>query len=237
MSQFNYKRILLKLSGEMFKGSRDYGIDPQFLNYLANEISELHKQNIDIGIVIGGGNIFRGLAASMNGMDRVTADYSGMLATIMNALALNDSLKKKGLDSRVMSALELKEVTESFILDKCLKHFEKKRIVIFSGGTGNPYFTTDTTAALRAVEIKADIILKATKVDGIYDSDPVKNEEAIKFDNLSYLDVINKQLKVMDSTALSLSMDNHIPIKVFNLSVAGNIAKALTDNNIGTLIK
>ncbi|MEK9658001.1 MAG: UMP kinase [bacterium] len=232
-----FQRVLLKLSGEMFKGERNYGIDPKFLDFLAQEIHDLKELNIEIGIVIGGGNIFRGLAASMNGMDRVTADYTGMLATIMNALALNDALKKIGLESRVQSALELKEVTEPFILEKTLHHFEKKRIVIFAGGTGNPYFTTDTTAALRAVEIKSEVILKATKVNGIYNEDPEKSKNAKQYKTLTYLDVINQKLKIMDTTALSLSMDNHIPIIVFNLNEKGNIKRAINKETIGTLIQ
>ena len=231
-----YKRILLKLSGEAFKGDREYGIDPVFIKYIANEIKEASNTDTEIGIVIGGGNIFRGLSASVNGMDRVTADYSGMLATIMNALALQDALKKVNVESRVQSAIEMKEVTETFILSKAIRHLSKKRIVIFAGGTGNPYFTTDTTAALRAAEIKASAIFKATKVDGVYDSDPIKNTNAKKFDTISYIDVLKKKLKIMDSTALSLSMDNEIPIVVFNLNEKGSIKKALDGKNVGTYI-
>ena len=237
MKNDSYQRILLKLSGEMFKGDREYGIDPSFLTYLAEEIKNIKKTNVDLGIVIGGGNIFRGLAASLNGMDRVTADYSGMLATIMNSLALNNALKKINVDSRIQSSLELKEVTEPFILEKTLHHFSKNRVVIFAGGTGNPYFTTDTTAALRAVEIKADIILKATKVDGIYDKDPMIHNDAKKYSILSYLDVLNQKLKIMDNTALSLSMDNNIPILVFNLNKKENIKKAIQKEELGTLIQ
>ena len=236
MTQFLYKRILLKLSGEAFKGARDYGIDPQFISYIADEVKKIHECGIEIGIVIGGGNIFRGMAAATNGMDRVTADYSGMLATIMNALALKDMLDKVDVDTRVQTAIEMKEVAEPFILNKALCHFKKKRVVIFAGGTGNPYFTTDTTAALRAAEIKAEAIFKATKVDGVYDSDPVLNKNAIKFSKISYIDVLQKSLKVMDSTALSLSMDNNIPIVVFNLNQPGSIKKALTGQEIGTII-
>ena len=236
MSQPKYKRVLLKLSGEAFKGDREYGIAPQFLMYLAEEIKAIHNLGIEIGIVIGGGNIFRGLSAAENGMDRVTADYTGMLATIMNALALQDALKTAGVECRVQSALEIKQVAESFILQKSLRHLKKGRIVIFGGGTGNPYFTTDTTAALRAAEIGADAIFKATKVDGVYDSDPMKNPNAVKFDSLSYLDVLKKELKVLDSTALSLSKDNKIPIVVFNINDAGNIKKAMLGESIGTTI-
>jgi len=236
MSQIKFKRILLKLSGEAFKGSREYGIDPTFIQYIANEIKSIYESGVQIGIVIGGGNIFRGLAASENGMDRITADYTGMLATIMNALALKDCLDKINIESRVQSAIEIKQVAEPFILSKSTRHFEKNRIVIFAGGTGNPYFTTDTTAALRAAEIKADAIFKATKVDGVYDEDPVLNQNAKKYQSISFKDVLNKQLKVMDSTALSLSMDNEIPIFVFNLNIKGSIYKALTGEPVGTLI-
>ena len=231
-----FKRILLKLSGEAFKGDREYGIDPEFIQFVANEIKSIHDLDVQIGIVIGGGNIFRGLAASANGMDRITADYTGMLATIMNALALKDCLSKLKIDCRVQSAIEIKQVAEPFILSKSIRHFEKNRIVIFAGGTGNPYFTTDTTAALRAAEIKADAIFKATKVDGVYDSDPELNSNAVKFDSISYIDVLSKNLKVMDSTALSLSMDNEIPIVVFNLNKEDSIYKALKGEPIGTII-
>ena len=236
MQSPKYKRILLKLSGEAFKGEREYGIDPKFLTYLANEIKNIHELNIQIGIVIGGGNIFRGIAASANGMDRVTADYTGMLATIMNAIALQDALKKIKLDVRVQSAIEIKQVAESFILQKSIKHLENNRIVIFSGGTGNPYFTTDTTAALRAAEIKAEAIFKATKVNGVYDKDPMEFPDAKKFTQLNHIDVLQKKLKVMDSTALSLSMDNNIPIVVFDLMKENSIKKALLGEKIGTQI-
>ena len=231
-----YKRVLIKLSGEAFKGDREYGIDPTFLNYVALEIKKAHELNTEIAIVIGGGNIFRGLAAAENGMNRVPADYTGMLATIMNAISLQDALKKVNLDSRVQSALEIKEVAESFILQKSVKHLEKKRIVIFAGGTGNPYFTTDTTAALRAAEINADAIFKATQVNGVYDKDPKKHDSATKYDYISYLDVLKNKLKIMDSTALSLSMDNNIPIIVFNLNKKNSIKEAIQGKKIGTQI-
>ncbi len=231
-----YKRILLKLSGEAFKGDREYGIDPKFLNYLAEEISSVHNKNTQIAIVIGGGNIFRGLAASENGMDRVTADYTGMLATIMNAIALQDALKKLNIEVRVQSAIEIKQVAEQFILQKAIKHLEKNRIVIFAGGTGNPYFTTDTTAALRAAEINAGAIFKATKVNGVYDKDPQVHTDAIKFNHIDHIDVLKKKLHVMDSTALSLTMDNNIPIVVFDLTQKGSISKALHGEKIGTQI-
>ncbi|MBT5855720.1 UMP kinase [bacterium] len=236
MSTPPFKRILLKLSGEAFKGSRDYGIDPEFLVFVANELKEGYERGVQIAIVIGGGNIFRGIAAAANGMDRVTADYSGMLATIMNALALQDALKKVGLDSRVQTSIEMKEIAEPFILQKAVRHLEKNRIVIFAGGTGNPYFTTDTTAALRAAEIGADAIFKATQVDGVYDCDPMTNPDAKKYDELPYMEVLQKDLKVMDSTAISLSKDNDLPIVVFKLTDKGNIGKILGGESIGTVI-
>jgi len=235
-SEIPYKRILLKLSGEAFKGDREYGIDPRFLVYIANEIRCGSKLGVQIGIVIGGGNIFRGIAAAANGMDRVTADYTGMLATVMNALALQDALGKVGVVSRVQTSIEMKSVAEPFILKKALRHLEKGRVVIFAGGTGNPYFTTDTTAALRAAEIGANALFKATKVDGVYDSDPIKNPDAKRYQNLNYMDLLKDQLKVMDSTSISLSMDNHIPIVVFELKTKGNICKILSGEKIGTTI-
>ncbi|MGE4169588.1 MAG: UMP kinase [Candidatus Margulisiibacteriota bacterium] len=237
MTHPKYKRVLLKLSGEAFKGDREYGIDPKFLVYMANEIKEGYEAGVQLGIVIGGGNIFRGVAAAANGMDRVTADYTGMLATIMNALALQDALIKVGVESRVQTSIEMKQIAEPYILRRALRHLEKGRIVIFAGGTGNPYFTTDTTAALRAAEIRADALFKATKVDGVYDSDPVLNTNAIKFDDLAYMDLIKDRLKIMDNTALSLSMDNDIPIVVFNMTQPGNIRRILAGEIIGTTIR
>ncbi len=231
-----YSRVLLKLSGEAFKGDREYGIDPQFLIDIAQELKVGHGLGVEMGLVIGGGNIFRGVAAAANGMDRATADYTGMLATIMNAIALQDALTKVGVPCRVQSAIEMKQIAEPFIIQKAKRHLEKGRIVIFAGGTGNPYFTTDTTAALRAAEIRADAILKATKVDGVYSDDPTTNPDAIKFDQLTHMDVIQKKLKVMDTTALSLSMDNKLPIIVFNLRTPGNIEKILRGETIGTYI-
>lgn len=232
----SYKRVLLKLSGEAFKGDREYGIDPKFLVYLAEELKQGQALGVQIGIVIGGGNIFRGVAAAANGMDRVTADYTGMLATVMNALALQDALTKVGMETRVQTSIEMKEVAEPFLLRKALRHLEKGRIVIFAGGTGNPYFTTDTTAALRAAEIRAEVLLKATKVDGVYDSDPVLNPAAVKYTEVSHMDVLKKKLKVMDSTALSLSMDNKLPIRVFSLMEKGNIKRILMGEPVGTCI-
>lgn len=236
MSQPAYKRVLLKLSGEAFKGEREYGIDPKFLVYIANELKEGYNLGVQIGVVIGGGNIFRGVAAAANGMDRVTADYTGMLATVMNALALQDALQKVGVQSRVQTSIEMREVAEPFVLLKALRHFEKGRVVIFAGGTGNPFFTTDTTAALRGAEIRADAILKATKVDGVYDKDPVLHKDAVRYERMTHMEVIRKQLKVMDSTALSLSMDNKLPILVFDLKKSGNIRKILSGESIGTYI-
>jgi uridylate kinase len=232
----NYKRVLIKLSGEAFKGNREYGIDPEFLTFIANEIKEAYDLGTQICIVIGGGNIFRGLSASEKGMDRVKADYSGMLATIMNAIALEDALQKVGLQPRVQSALEIKEVAEPFILGKAIRHLNKGRIVIFAGGTGNPYFTTDTTASLRAAEIKADVLFKATQVDGVYDDDPNKNADAKRIESISFLNVLKQELNVMDATALSLCKDNKIPIVVFDLHKKGNITKALHGDKIGTTI-
>lgn len=231
-----YKRIILKLSGEALQGSRGYGIDPAVASSIAQQVKEVWELGVQVAVVVGGGNIFRGLAASTNGMDRTIADYMGMLATVMNGMALQDALEKIGVTTRVQSAIEIKELAEPFIRRRAIRHLDKGRVVIFVGGTGNPYFTTDTTAALRASEMHAAVILKATKVDGIYSSDPVKDKNAEKFDRLSYIDVLKKKLKVMDSTATSLCMDNDIPIIVFNLTVPGNIKKAVTGEKIGTLV-
>lgn len=232
-----YKRILLKLSGEAFKGARAYGIDPKFLLFIAEEIKKGHALGVNIGIVIGGGNIFRGLAAATQGMDRVAADYSGMLATIMNGIALQDALEKTGVPTRLQSALSVQAVAEPYILQRTLRHFDKDRVVIFCGGTGNPYFTTDTTAALRAAEIKAQVILKATQVDGVYDKDPQQDSTAIKFTSVSYLEALQKGLKIMDSTALSLSMDNNIPTIVFKLTEPDGIYKCIQGESIGSFIR
>lgn len=232
-----YKRVLLKLSGEALLGERQYGIDPKYVRYIAKEIKKALELNVEIGIVIGGGNIFRGISASANGMDRVTADYSGMLATIMNALAVQDGLEKEGVYSRVQTSIEMKEVAEPFIKRRAVRHMEKGRVVIFGGGTGNPYFTTDTTAALRAAEIGADVLFKATKVDGVYDKDPMKHDDAVKFEELTYIDVLKKDLKVMDSTAIAMTKDNNIPVVVFNINTEDNIYKAIKGDVIGTTIK
>ena len=231
-----YKRVLLKLSGEAIKGTRDYGIDPQFLVFIAEEIKAGLELGVEIAIVIGGGNIFRGLAASENGMDRIAADYTGMLATVMNSLALKDALIKVDVDARIQTAIDMKEIAEPFILDKARSHLNKGRVLIFAAGTGNPYFTTDTTAALRAAEIEANALFKATKVDGVYNCDPVQHSDAKKYNSLGYMDVLKDELKVMDSTAVSLSKDNNIPIVVFDMNQPGNLVKALTGESIGTVI-
>lgn len=228
---------MLKLSGEALAGNSNTGISNPILEQIAADVAEAYALEVQIGIVIGGGNIFRGVAASAQGMDRASSDYMGMLATCINALALQDALEKQGLATRVQSAIEMAEIAEPYIRRKAIRHLEKGRIVIFAAGTGNPYFTTDTAASLRAMEINADVILKATKVDGIYDKDPAKHKDAVKFDELSYIDVLNKGLKVMDSTAISLSMDNKLPIITFNLTKAGNIAKAVGGAKIGTIVR
>jgi uridylate kinase len=231
-----FKRVLLKLSGEALQGTKGHGIDPEVLEQLAEEIRDVQKLKIEIGIVIGAGNIFRGLAASTKGMDRATGDYMGMLATVLNSLALQDALERKGVDTRVLSAIEMQELCEPYIRRRAIRHFEKGRVVIFAGGTGNPYFTTDTAASLRAMEVHAEAILKATKVDGIYDKDPMKFKDAKKFANLSYLTVLKKGLAVMDSTAISLCMDNKMAIHVFDMTKKGNIKKILQGKKIGTLV-
>ncbi len=232
-----YKRILLKLSGESFMGTQDYGIDPATVDAIADQLAEVQGLGAQIAIVVGGGNIFRGMAASAAGMDRATADYMGMLATVLNSLALQDSLEKRGVHTRVQSAIEMQSVAEPYIRRRAVRHLEKERIVIFAAGTGNPYFTTDTTAALRALEIHAEAIFKGTKVDGVYDSDPMLNPDAILLPELDYLEVIQRGLKVMDATAVSLCMDNGLPIVVFNLTIRGNIKRVLTGDRIGTIVQ
>ncbi len=232
-----FKRILLKLSGEALAGNQGYGIDPDTINGIANEIREVVDLGLQIAIVIGGGNIFRGVAASSMGMDRASADYMGMLATVMNSLALQDALEKAGVITRVQSAIEMQEIAEPYIRRRAVRHLEKGRVVIFGAGTGNPFFTTDTAASLRAVEIGAEIILKATKVDGVYNADPNKDATAVKYDQLTYLDVLKQGLQVMDSTATSLCMDNNLPILVFNLTQRGNIFRVVCGEKIGTIVK
>lgn len=234
---YKFKRVLLKLSGEWLAGDRGYGIDPKVVDELAEQIGEIVKDGIQVAVVVGGGNIFRGLSASANGMDRAQADYIGMLATVMNALALQDGFEKHGIASRVQSAITMQEVAEPYIRLRAERHLEKGRVVILAAGTGNPYFTTDTTAALRACELNVDCLLKATKVDGVYDKDPVKFDDAVKFDRLSYLEVLNRGLNVMDSTATSLCMDNKMPMIVFSLSENGNIKRALQGENVGTVVE
>jgi uridylate kinase len=232
-----YKRVLLKLSGEALAGQQGYGIDPEVITAIATEIREVVELGVQVAMVIGGGNIFRGVAAASQGMDRASADYMGMLATMMNSLAMQDALEKTGVVTRVQSAIEMQEVAEPYIRRRAVRHLEKGRVVIFGAGTGNPYFTTDTAASLRAMEIGADVILKATKVDGVYSDDPNKNKEAVKFPSLTYLDVLKKGLRVMDATATSLCMDNSLPIVVFDLTCRGNIKKVVCGEAIGTIVK
>lgn len=235
-NEYQYKRVLLKLSGEALAGDLGYGIDPKVVDDLADEIAEIVHDGVQLAVVVGGGNIFRGVSGATEGMDRAQADYIGMLATVMNALALQEGLERTGVDTRVQSAINMQEVAEPYIRRRAERHLEKGRVVIFAGGTGNPYFTTDTTAALRACEIGAEAILKATQVDGIYDSDPRTNPDAQKFDEISYLDVLAKELNVMDSTATSLCKDNNIPIIVFNLHKQGNIDRVLRGEHVGTIV-
>ncbi len=232
-----YGRILLKLSGEALAGDLGYGIDPAVLSGIAGEIKEVLELGVQVAVVIGGGNIFRGMAAASSGMDRAGADHVGMLATVMNSLALQDALEQIGVETRVQTALEMREVAEPYIRRRALRHLEKGRVVILGGGTGNPYFTTDTAASLRAMEIGAEVILKATKVDGVYSADPVKDENAVRYSQLTYLDVLKKGLNVMDATATSLCMDNDLPIIVFKLSCRGNIKKVVLGEKIGTIVK
>jgi uridylate kinase len=231
-----YRRVLLKLSGEALMGEQGFGIDPQMVQRIASEIREIHKLGVEIAVVIGGGNIFRGLAASAQGFDRVSADHMGMLATVVNALAVQDALEKLDVHTRVQSAIEMRQVAEMFIRRRAIRHLEKKRVVIFAAGTGNPYFSTDTTAALRAMEIKAEVILKATKVDGIYSADPVKVKDAKFFPEINYLDVLTQGLEVMDTTAISLCKDNKVPIIVFNMKTRGNIKRVIMGEKIGSLV-
>ncbi|MDH3809739.1 MAG: UMP kinase [Desulfuromonadales bacterium] len=233
----SYKRIMLKLSGEALAGQQGYGIDPDIIMGIAREIREVVDLGVQLAIVIGGGNIFRGLAASSAGMDRASADYMGMLATVMNSLALQDALEKAGVITRVQSAIEMQAIAEPYIRRRAVRHLEKGRVVIFGAGTGNPFFTTDTAASLRAIEIGAEIILKATKVDGVYNADPAKDKNAVKYDQLSYLDVLKQGLEVMDSTATSLCMDNDLPILVFDLTTSGNIQRVVCGEQIGTVVK
>ncbi|MCA1796461.1 MAG: UMP kinase [Geobacteraceae bacterium] len=232
-----YKKILLKLSGEALAGEHGYGIDPHTISGIASEVKDVIDLGVQVSLVIGGGNIFRGLAASAAGMDRSSADYMGMLATVMNSLAMQDALEKMDVKTRVQSAIDMREIAEPYIRRRAVRHLEKGRVVIFAAGTGNPYFTTDTAASLRAMEIGAEIILKATKVDGVFNADPTLDANAVKYSSLSYLDVLKQGLQVMDSTATSLCMDNKLPILVFNLTHKGNIKKVVMGENIGTIVK
>ncbi|AJF06978.1 UMP kinase [Geoalkalibacter subterraneus] len=236
-SEVHYRRILLKLSGEALAGNQGYGIDPTVIGNIAQEIKDVTDLGVQVALVIGGGNIFRGVAAASKGMDRASADYMGMLATVMNSLAMQDALEQVGILTRVLSAIEMREVAEPYIRRRAIRHLEKGRVVIFAAGTGNPYFTTDTAASLRAMEINADIILKATKVDGVYSADPKKDHDAVKYSTLTYLEVLKKGLQVMDATATSLCMDNDLPIMVFDLTVDGNIVRAVKGEDIGTIVK
>jgi uridylate kinase len=231
-----YKRILLKLSGEALMGDANYGIDPNVATQIAQDVAEIQSMGVETAIVIGGGNIFRGVAASARGMDRATADYMGMLATVINALALQDALEQQDVVTRVVTAIEMRAVAEPLIRRRAIRHLEKGRVVVFGAGTGNPFFSTDTAAALRAMEIKAEVIFKATKVDGIYDADPMIKPDATRFDRISYLQVLEQRLNVMDATAISLCMDNRLPIVVFNLRTPGNIKRAIVGEPIGSLV-
>jgi uridylate kinase len=232
-----YRRILLKLSGEALMGEQPFGIDPAVATQIAKEIAEIQQLGVETAVVIGGGNLFRGLAASAKGMDRATADYMGMLATVINALALQDALEHQGVPTRVATAIEMRAVAEPFIRRRAVRHLEKGRVVVFAAGTGNPYFTTDTAAALRAMEMRADVILKGTKVDGIYTADPMVDKSATKYDDISYLTVLERQLKVMDATAISLCMDNKLPIIVFNLRTPGNVRRVIMGELVGTTVR
>jgi len=236
MSSAKYRRLLLKVSGEMLAGEQGYGIQPSILETLAAEIASVVALDVQVALVIGGGNIFRGIAASASGMERASADYMGMLATILNALALQNALERIGIITRVQSAIEMRQLAEGYIRRRAIRHLEKNRVVIFAGGTGNPYFSTDTAAVLRAMEISAQVIMKGTKVDGIYDADPVSHPTAKKYDRISFLSILNQNLKVMDSTAISLCMDNKLPLTVFNLKVPGNFKRVALGEPIGTLV-
>ena len=231
-----YGRILLKLSGEVLAGKQEFGIDPLVASRLASEIKTIHELNVTIGLIIGAGNIFRGMEAATKGMDRVTGDYLGMLATIMNAITLQDALEKEGIETRTLSAISVSQISEPFIRRRALRHLDKNRVVIVAGGTGNPYFTTDTAAALRAKELKANVLLKGTKVDGVYDKDPFLHSDAVKYDEISYSDVLNKNIRIMDLTAITLCKENMLPIHVFNINKNGDLKKAILGESIGTII-
>jgi len=236
MDKLRFKRVLFKLSGEALAGNQGFGIDPDTVIAFCKEIVEAAAMGVELALVIGGGNIFRGMSASASGMDRSSADYMGMMATVMNAIAVQDALEKLGLSTRVLSAITMREVCEPYVRRRAIRHLEKGRVVICAAGTGNPYFTTDTAAALRAMELKCEVIIKGTKVDGVYDKDPKKHDDAVMYDHLKYMDVLEKQLKVMDSTAVSLAMDNGVPIMVFNMFVPGNLKRVVTGGKAGTIV-
>lgn len=236
MDKINYKRILLKISGELLSGNQEFGLSPMALEELAKKIKDVYSRGIEIGIVIGGGNIFRGMSVAAKGMDRVAGDYLGMMATVMNSVGLQSALEKLNCDTRVMSALNISQLAEPYIRRRATRHLEKGRIVIMAGGTGNPYFTTDTAAVLRAIEINADVVMKGTKVDGVYDKDPVKNSDAVRYNTLKYKDVVEKELAVMDLTAVTLCKENSLPILVFDLKVEDSIVNAIDDINQSTII-
>ena len=232
-----YRRILLKLSGEVLAGDQQFGIDPVMASRLASEIQSIHKLNVRIGLIIGAGNIFRGMEAATKGMERVTGDYLGMLATIMNAISLQDALENVGVETRTLSAITVSQISEPYIRRRALRHLDKNRVVIVAGGTGNPYFTTDTAAALRATELKAEVLLKGTKVDGVYDKDPITNGDAIKYDEIKYSEILNNNIRVMDLTAITLCKENSLPIQVFNINSSGDLKKIILGESIGTMIK
>ena len=232
-----YRRILLKLSGEVLAGDQQFGIDPVMASRLASEIQSIHKLNVRIGLIIGAGNIFRGMEAATKGMERVTGDYLGMLATIMNAISLQDALENIGVETRTLSAITVSQISEPYIRRRALRHLDKNRVVIVAGGTGNPYFTTDTAAALRATELKAEVLLKGTKVDGVYDKDPITNGDAIKYDEIKYSEILNNNIRVMDLTAITLCKENSLPIQVFNINNSGDLKKIILGKSIGTMIK
>ncbi len=235
--ELKYKTILLKLSGEALMGKQSYGIDAETVRFIASEIKPVYDAGVRIGVVIGGGNIFRGVSPAAKGMDRVTADHMGMLATVINSLAIQNALEAEGIETRVQSAVDMRQIAEPFIRRRAMRHMEKGRVIIFAAGTGNPYFTTDTAATLRASEINAELVLKATKVDGVYTADPVKDPTATKYDKISYIDVLTKRLNVMDSTAISMCMDNKIPLIVFNMFGKGNLLKIVQGEQVGTLVE
>ncbi len=237
MADIKYKRILLKLSGESLMGKNGYGIDPTVLDFFSDEIKKVCDAGVELGIVIGGGNIYRGLNATDQGIDRVTGDQMGMLATMINALALQNACEKKGIFTRLMSAIHMEQIAEPYIRRRAIRHLEKRRVVIFGAGTGHPYFSTDTAASLRAVEIEADVIIKGTRVDGVFDSDPEKNPNAVRYENISYLDILKLNLRVMDLTAVSLCQENKLPLIVFNMDIPGNLLKLILGENVGTLVR